>query len=43
MFHRPGSRTGAPFSKGRGGLFADPVFTEIGSRYGKSAALVVLR
>ena len=33
----------APFGEGRGGLFADPVLTGIGKRYGKSAAQVMLR
>lgn len=33
----------APFGEGRGGLFTDPVLLEIGRRYGKSAAQVVLR
>ena len=33
----------APFGEGRGGLFEEPVLAEIGSRYGKSAAQVILR
>lgn len=33
----------APFGEGRGGLFSDPMLLEIGKRYGKSAAQVVLR
>lgn len=33
----------APFGEGRGGLFTDPVLTEIGIKYGKSAAQVMLR
>lgn len=33
----------APFGEGRGGLFNDPMLLEIGRRYGKSAAQVVLR
>lgn len=33
----------APFGEGRGGLFSDPMLLEIGRRYGKSAAQVVLR
>ncbi len=33
----------APFGEGRGGLFENPVLTEIGARYGKTAAQVMLR
>lgn len=33
----------APLGQGRNNLFADPVLTEIGSRYGKSPAQVSLR
>lgn len=33
----------APFGEGRGGLFRDPVLTEIGQKHGKTAAQVVLR
>lgn len=33
----------APFGEGRGGLFSDPVLTEIGNKYGKTAAQVMLR
>ncbi len=33
----------APLGQGRNNLFADPVLTEIGSRYGKSPAHVALR
>ena len=33
----------APFGEGRGGLFDDPCLTEIGARYGKTAAQVMLR
>ena len=33
----------APLGQGRNNLFADPVLTEIGSRYGKSPAQVALR
>ena len=33
----------APFGEGRGGLFQDPVLTEIGQKHGKTAAQVVLR
>ena len=33
----------APFGEGRGGLFENPVLTEIGARYGKSTAQIILR
>ena len=33
----------APFGEGRGGLFENEVLTEIGAKYGKTAAQVVLR
>ncbi len=33
----------APFGEGRGGLFNDPVLAEIGAKYGKSTAQVMLR
>lgn len=33
----------APFAEGRNDLFTNPVLTEIGQKYGKSAAQVVLR
>ena len=33
----------APFGEGRGGLFTNPTLTEIGAKYGKSAAQVMLR
>lgn len=33
----------APFGEGRGGLFENPVLAEIGARYGKSTAQVMLR
>ena len=33
----------APFGEGRGGLYRDPVLTEIGQKHGKTAAQVVLR
>ena len=33
----------APFGEGRGGLFQNPVLSEIGKQYGKSAAQVMLR
>ena len=33
----------APFGEGRGGLFTNPVLTEIGAKYDKSAAQVMLR
>ena len=33
----------APFGEGRGGLFTDPVLTQIGAKYGKTAAQVILR
>lgn len=33
----------APFGEGRGGLFENPVLAEIGVKYGKSAAQVMLR
>ncbi len=32
-----------PFAEGKHGIFKDPVLTEIGEKYGKSAAQVVLR
>lgn len=33
----------APFGEGRGGLFENPVLTEIGKKYGKTSAQVMLR
>ena len=33
----------APFGEGRGGLFKDPLLTEIGAKYSKTAAQVILR
>lgn len=33
----------APFGEGRGGLFANPVLTAIGEKYGKTSAQVMLR
>lgn len=33
----------APFGEGRNGLFEDPVLAEIGAKYGKSTAQVILR
>lgn len=33
----------APFGEGRGGLFGDPVLKEIGRKYGKTTAQVILR
>ena len=33
----------APFGEGRGGLFTNPVLTQIGAKYGKTAAQVILR
>ena len=33
----------APFGEGRNGLFEDPVFTEIGRKYGKTPTQVILR
>lgn len=33
----------APFGEGRGGMFEEPVLTEIGNKYGKTAAQVILR
>lgn len=33
----------APFGEGRGGLFEDPVLKEIGAKYGKTTAQVMLR
>ena len=33
----------APFGEGRGGLFTNPTLTEIGAKYDKSAAQVMLR
>lgn len=33
----------APFAEGKHGIFSDPALTEIGAKYGKSAAQVVLR
>ncbi len=32
-----------PFAEGKHGIFSDPTLTEIGSKYGKSAAQMVLR
>ena len=33
----------APFGEGRGGIFKDPLLTEIGAKYSKTAAQVILR
>lgn len=33
----------APFGEGRGGLFEEPLLVEIGKKYGKTAAQVILR
>lgn len=33
----------APFGEGRGGMFEESVLTEIGNKYGKTAAQVILR
>lgn len=33
----------APFGEGRGGIFAEPALSEIGQKYGKTAAQVILR
>lgn len=33
----------APFGEGRGDMFAEPVLNDIGAKYGKSAAQVILR
>lgn len=33
----------APFGEGRGGIFEEPVLKEIGAKYGKTAAQVILR
>ena len=33
----------APFGEGRGGLFTNPVLTQIGAKYGKTGAQVILR
>lgn len=33
----------APFGEGRGNMFQNPVLNEIGKKYGKSAAQVILR
>ena len=33
----------APFGEGRGGMFEEPVLKEIGLKYGKPPALVILR
>lgn len=33
----------APFGEGRGGMFNEPILTEIGTKYGKTAAQVILR
>lgn len=33
----------APFGEGRGDMFANPVLTEIGAKYGKTVAQVILR
>ncbi|MDE6426111.1 MAG: aldo/keto reductase [Ruminococcus sp.] len=33
----------APFGEGRGGLFENPVLAEIGAKYGKSTAQIMLR
>ena len=33
----------APFGEGRNGLFDDPILTEIGAKYGKTTAQVMLR
>ena len=35
--------TWAPFGEGRGGLFTNPALTQIGAKYGKTAAQVMLR
>ena len=32
-----------PFAEGRHGIFSNPILTEIGKKYGKSAAQVALR
>ncbi len=33
----------APFAEGKNGIFTNPILTEIGVKYGKSAAQVILR
>ena len=33
----------APFGEGRGGMFEEPLLVEIGKKYGKTAAQVILR
>ncbi len=33
----------APFGEGRGDMFTEPILTEIGSKYGKTSAQVILR
>lgn len=33
----------APFGEGRGGMFNEPILNEIGTKYGKTAAQVILR
>lgn len=33
----------APFGEGRGGMFEEPLLVEIGAKYGKTAAQVILR
>ena len=33
----------APFGEGRGGLFTNPALTQIGAKYGKTSAQVMLR
>ena len=33
----------APFGEGRGGMFEEPILVEIGKKYGKTAAQVILR
>lgn len=33
----------APFGEGRGGMFEEPLLSEIGKKYGKTAAQVILR
>ena len=33
----------APFGEGRGGMFEEPTLTEIGNKYGKTSAQIILR
>lgn len=33
----------APFGEGRGGMFEEPILNEIGKKYGKTAAQIILR